>query len=83
MVAQTLEFDVVPLLGTANFAVSIRGEQIGIIAYEAVCTWTAVSDDQSRTCETLQQAMDFIRTVWEPGLPPTIGDLGRMPMKAA
>jgi hypothetical protein len=79
MVVQAPEFEITPLRGTASIAVSISLQQIGLITYEAACGWTAISDDQSRTCETLHEAIDFIKTVWEPGLPPTIPNLARAP----
>jgi hypothetical protein len=76
MIVQAPEFEVTPLRGTASIAVSIGGQQIGLITYETACGWTAMSDDQSRTCETLHEAIDFIKTVWEPGVPPTEPDPG-------
>ena len=83
MVVQAPEFEVTPLQGTASVAVSIGGQRIGLITYEADCGWTAIFDDQSRTCETLHEAIDFIKTVWEPGLPPTPPNLGHLHVKAA
>jgi hypothetical protein len=62
-----MPFEVRPIPRTESYEIWVQGEEIGKVTHDDL-GWTANCDDQSQTCLSLEDALAFIQTVWEPGI---------------
>jgi hypothetical protein len=67
------EFEIRQIIRAGEYEVWMDGERIGTISCDPTLGWTAERDGQTRTCDSLGEAIQFIRSLWEPGVPASHG----------